>query len=162
VGRAGSLRYRAVDGAEQVVGVDLFKIDKKQEFVIVAHIPDRIPQFCHRTLIVRGFKLNFPVGGLFHRGGDGMECGHIHAGTKKHGLFADPTFAEPDVLRRGRKDVHKKALMFLIRAGEQAANGINGLVLLFEEGAQIGFRAAFGRVIHLGSDLGKHRNRITM
>jgi hypothetical protein len=91
-----------------------------------------------------------------------MECGHIHAGAPKHCLFADVLFAEPDVLRGSGKDVHKKALVFLVRAGKQAANGIDSLVLLFEQGAQIGFRAAFGKVIHSGSDLGKHRNQITM
>jgi hypothetical protein len=52
--------------------------------------------------------------------------------------------------------------MFFVRAGKQAANGINGLVLLFEKGAQVGFRAALGKVIHSGSDLGKHRNQITV
>jgi hypothetical protein len=91
-----------------------------------------------------------------------MERCHIHAGAPQHRLFTDVLFTEPDVLGGGRKDVHKKALVFLVRAGKQAADGINSLMLLFEEGAQIGFCAAFGKVIHAGSDLGKHRNQITM
>ena len=160
--RANRLRCGAVDGAEQVARIDLFEIDKKKEFVVVALVPDRILQFYHRTLIVRRFKLDLPVRGLFDGGRDGMECGHINAGAQKHSLFADVLFAEPDVLRGSGKDVDKKALVFLVCAGKQAANGIDSLMLLFEQGAQIGFRATFGRVVHSGSDLGKHRNQITV
>jgi len=77
-----------------------------------------------------------------------MQRGHIDAGTPHQGLFADIAFSEPDVLGGGGNNVHKKTLMFLVRAGKQAANGINSFVLLFEEGAQIGICTAFSRVIH--------------
>jgi len=70
-----------------------------------------------------------------------MECGHIDTGAPHQGLFADPSFPEPDILGGGGNNVHKKALVFLVRAGKQATNGINSLMLFFEEGAQIGICA---------------------
>lgn len=97
-----------------------------------------------------------------HGGSNGMEGGDIDASAQHQGLFAGTASAESDILGGGGNNVHKKALMFLVRAGKQAANGINGFVLLFEEGAQIGICAAVGRVVHTVSDLGKHRNRTTL
>ena len=91
-----------------------------------------------------------------------MQGGHIDAGAPEHGLFADATFPETDVLGCGGDNVHEKALMFFVRAGEKAADGVNGLVLLFQHGAQIGIGAAFGRVVHTVGFLGKHGNRITV
>jgi hypothetical protein len=105
-------------------------------------------------LIIRRFKLYIPIGCLFHVRGDGMEGSHIDAGAPEHGLFADVAFPEPDVLGGGGNYVHKKALMVFVSAGKQAADGINSLMLLFEERAQIGVGEAFCKVIHAVSDLG--------
>ena len=146
--RTGSLRRRAVDRAKQVIGFDVLKIHEEEEFVIIARIPDRFGKPGHRALVIRGLKFNVPVSRLFHSGRDRMKSRHIDAGPPHQGLFADAAFPESDILGGGRNNVHKKALVFLVRAGKQPANRINSFVLLFEEGAQIGICAALGRVIH--------------
>lgn len=146
--RAGSLGRRLIDGAEQIPGVDFFEVDKEKEFVVIAGTPDSIRQFFHRPLIIRGLEFQFPVRRLFHGGSDGMECGHVDTGAPQHSLLADIAFTEADILRSGRKNVHEKTLVFLVRAGEQAANGVNGLVLLFEKRAQVSFGAGLSKVVH--------------
>ena len=154
MGSACGLRCRAIDGTEQVARIDLFEIDEEEEFIIVAGISDSVLQYFHRVLVIRRFKLYFPVRRLFHGGGDGMEGGHVDTGAPEHGLLGDAILTEADILSRGGNNVHKEALVILVRAGKQAADGVNGLVLLFEEGAQIGVGEAFCKVIHTGSDLG--------
>jgi hypothetical protein len=62
-----------------------------------------------------------------------VKCGHIDTGAPHQGLFADAAFPEPDILGGGGNNVHEKALVFLVRAGKEAANRINSLMLLFEE-----------------------------
>src|SRR6185312_825765 len=89
-----------------------------------------------------------------------MERRHIYTGAPKHGLFGSVTSFEPDVLRSGSDHIDEEPLVFLVSPGEQAADGVNGLVLLLKQGAQICISAALGRVIHLGSDL-KHRKTDT-
>jgi hypothetical protein len=85
---------------------------------------------------------------VFHCRSDRMKSGHIDAGAPHQGLFAHAAFPESDILGGCGNNVHKKALVFLVRAGKQAANGINSLMLLLKEGAQIGICAAFCRVVH--------------
>lgn len=146
--RAGSLRRRLIDGAEQVPGVDLFEVDKEEEFVVIAGVSDSIRQFFHRTLVIRRLKFQFPLRSLFHGGGNGMECRHIDTGAPEHRLFADIVLAETNILRGGRKNAHKKVLMLLVRAGEQAADGVNGPGLFLEKRAQVSLSAGLGKVVH--------------
>jgi hypothetical protein len=154
MGSDGRLRCRAIDGAEQIVGFDIFQIDEEKEFIIVAGVSDSIIQYFHRVLVIRRFKLYFPIWRLFHGGADGLEGGHIDTSAPEHSLFGYVAFPGPDILGGGGNNVHEKALMVLVSAGKQAADGVNSLMLLFEERAQISLSEAFCKVIHAVSDLG--------